>query len=619
MDMPIKGRPRLAFGLFEADLAARELYRRGVLIHLQDKPFQILAMLLESPGELVTREQLQRKLWPGDTFVEFDEGLNTAVRKLRQALGDSPENPTFIETVPRRGYRLIAPVKALGKSRYQEGTESQVSLLATPLTLQETDSRQEPREAVWYREVLALPANAPKHRRQLGWVLAVLFALGVGFGVGHFRRARRSQAPMHFSVPFSAALRDLALSHDGHTLAFVAPVPERGGAALWMLEVGASRPHVLENTENASYPFWSPDDKYIAFFSDGKLKKIGVDGGPAQAICDAPIGRGGTWNQHDVIVFAGDSGVGMRRVSATGGPVTTLPGFEQRVSTTTSNRWPIFLPDGKHFLYSSVDFGADLRGETNAVYVASLDSPEHRRIVTSNANSAYISPGYLLYANQGALMAQRFDADSLQLTSEAFLVANDVEYLSSVARALFSVSENGTLVYQTGSGATFSQLEWFDREGKSLGTLRGPARYANPRLSPDGIRVAADIDDPQSSNTDIWVIRANHQAPLRFTFDASQDEAPLWSHDGRRILWLSDRGGRNGFYVKDSNGSTIQESSTSPLGVDLSFASAPSDWSPDSRFLLYTDLQEGDALHLWVLPMSGDRKPYRLLPGGPPM
>ena len=148
-----------------------------------------------------------------------------------------------------------------------------------------------------------------------------------------------------------------------------------------------------------------------------------------------------------------------------------------------------------------------------------------------------------------------------------------------------------------------------------LRTLGAPARYANPRLSPDGQRVAVDIDDPESSNTDIWVVEANRKVSSRFTFDPGQDETPLWSHDGRRLLWLSDRSRKNGFYLKSLDGGTVEESPNLPVGVDLSFASAPSDWSRDGRFLLYTDLQEGNALHLWVLPMSGDLKPDRLLSG----
>lgn len=611
MDVPTNGPRRLGFGLFEVDLSKRELYRRGVAVHIQDKPFQILALLLERTGEVVTREELQKKLWSHDTFVDFDEGLNTAIRKLRYALGDSPDNPTFIETVPRQGYRLIAPVRVLNETANHEET-GRHAILDPSILLPDALSR----DLKGARQKLSISSltTVKPNRQGLTWALAVLIALGFGFSVAYLHHASRSQPPMHFSVPLSVAVRDLVLSHNGRMLAFVAPLPKQGGTALWMLEIGTSRAQPLENSESASYPFWSPDDRFIAFFADGKLKKIAAAGGPVQVICNAPIGRGGSWNREDVIVFAG-SGVGIWSVSAAGGPVTRVPGFEQKAATTMSTRWPVFLPDGRHFLYTSVDFGADLRSESNAIYVASLDSTEHRQIVTSNGSAVYTTEGYLLFSRDRTLMAQRFDPDRLQVTGKALAVANEVEYLSSVARPLFSVSDNGTLVYQGGSGATFSHLTWSDRGGKDLGTLGSPARYANPRLSPDGMRVAVDIDEPESSNTDIWVLGANHQAPLRFTFDPGQDETPLWSHDGRQILWLSDRGGKNGFYVKDSHGSTIQESPIMPVGVDLSFASAASDWSPDGRFLLYTDLQEDAALHLWVLPMKGDLKPYRFLPG----
>jgi Tol biopolymer transport system component/DNA-binding winged helix-turn-helix (wHTH) protein len=639
MQVPANGSRRLGFGLFQVDLAARQLHRRGALVHLQDQPFEILSMLLEHPGEIVTREELRSRLWPADTFVDFDEGLNTAIKKLRHALGDSPDNPTFIETVPRRGYRFIAPPKTLQdpSDHSEQGNgcdpEDRSPFLTNGSIGSKLSGSAAESPATTKRIIGTVPGSSfnlkPNHAsiaepltlrpsKQPWWTSWVLLAGGLVLifllDASYMRRARAPQRSMHFSVALPVAMRDLALSHDGHILAFAAPQAKDGGIALWALEVGTSGARPLENTEGASYPFWSPDDRFIAFFADGKLKKIAAAGGPVQLICEAPIGRGGTWNRDGVIVFAGDPGVALRRVSAAGGNVTMVPGFEQKVATTMSNRWPVFLPDGNHFLYTSVDFGADLRGDSNAIYVAQLDSAQRRRLVTSNGNAVYL-PGYLLFLRNGTLMAQRFDAGRLELTGEAFAVANEVEYLSSVARGLFSVSETGTLIYQRESGATFSQLVWFDREGKRVGTLGAPARYANPRLSPDGKRVAVDIDDPESSNTDIWVIEARRQVPSRFTFDPGQDETPLWAHDGRRILWLSDRGGKNGFYLKAGDGSAIGESLTMPVGVDLSFASAPSDWSFDGRFLLYTDLQEGTALHLWVLPMIGDAKPYRFLSG----
>lgn len=644
MEVPANRPRRFGFGLFQADLAARQLYRRGVLVHVPEQPFQILTMLLERPGEVVTREELRGKLWPADTFVEFDEGLNSAIKKLRHALGDSAENPIFIETVPRRGYRLIAPIKDLedfadpdGASGSAEETGEFASVLEmlkqsniateglqaasnVPASLAEKlDGR--PRQSGLKRETAGVPASTAPGRAPGGGkrkvavgLMVLLFAVLAAVYIRHLRAAGR---PMHFAITLPVAIRDVALSHDGGVLAFVGPQAKHGGTSLWVLKVGAAgtEARLLANTEGAAYPFWSPDDRFIAFFADGKLKKIEETGGPVQIICNAPAGRGGTWNRDDVIVFAPNHGVALERVSAAGGPVEMVPGFEQKVSTTMSNRWPLFLPDGKHFLFTSVDFGADLKGEGNAIYVAQLDSKEHRRLVSSNANAAYLSSGYLVFLRDDTLMAQRFDADQLQLKGEAFAIANGVEYLSSVARGLFSLSPAGILVYQRGAGTTFSQLVWVDREGKRLGTLGPPARYANPSLSPNGQKVAVDIDDPESSNTDIWVIESKHQVLTRISFDPGQDETPIWSHDGKHLLWLSDRGGKNGFYVKASDGSEIGESSTMPVGIDLSFASAPSDWSPDGRFVLYTDLQEGDALHLWVLPMKGDQKPYRFLPG----
>jgi eukaryotic-like serine/threonine-protein kinase len=643
VQVPANGPRRLGFGLFQADLAARQLYRRGVVLHVQDQPFEILAMLLERPGEVVTREELRKRLWPGDTFVEFDEGLNTAIKKLRYALGDAPDNPTFIETIPRRGYRFIAPIRVADDAtvvpsepkEVHEQTGELAGLIESlkyskPLTqshpaaidslehlhLNGIDEQLSQSPAMLPAPEVAGAARPRKSYAWAAWVAGAVVCGSVFFlGASYLGRAHDPPRPMHFSLSLPIGVRDLALSHDGRVLAFVAPRAKEGATALWVEEIGTPGARLLESTESASYPFWSPDDKFIAFFADGKLKKIEAAGGPVQIVCDAPLGRGGAWNADGVIVFAADTGVAMRRVSAAGGRVTIVPGFEQRVSTTKSNRWPAFLPDGKHFLYTSVDFGTDLQGESNAVYVASLDLQEPRRLVRSNANAAYVPPGYLLFLQGETLMGQRFDAEHLRVTGEAFAIANEIEYLSSIARGLFSASENGTLVYQSGSGATFSQLVWLDREGRNLGTLGAPGRFANPRISPDGRSVAVDIDDPRSTNTDIWVIDAKRHVPSRFTFDPSQDEAPLWSHDGRRILWLSDRGGKNGFYLKSSSGLAIEESPTVPIGADLSFASAPCDWSADGRFLLYTDLQEGNALHLWVFPMGGNLKPYRLLPG----
>ena len=608
MKSATNGGSRLAFGVFEADLASGRLYKRGSLIHLQDQPFRVLEVLLERPGELVSRDELRNRLWPEDTFVDFDEGLNTAMKKLRYALGDSPESPRFVETIPRHGYCFIAPITIL------HGEAQQDEVVSEPHGLEQASSESGPAEVI-REELPAASFGRRISRSGVRWGLGAVLCALAGFGLFFFRHSSQTQPAMHFSIALRSPIRDLALSPDGKVLAFIAPQPKEGGAVLWVDQVGGNEAHPLAETEGASYPFWSPDSKTIGFFADGKLKKIDDAGGPVQILGDAPIGRGGAWNREGVIVFAPDTGIAMSRVPAGGGVVTRVSGFEQVIATTMSNRWPVFLPDGKHFLYTSVDFSADLQGESSAVYVASLDSRVHRRLITSSSNAAYVPPGYLLFSRNRSLMAQRFDAEHLQLQGVAFAVANNVTYLSSVARTLFSISQNGTLVYQLSDGTTFSHLKWFDRSGRQLDGVDVPARYANPKLSPDGNRVAMDIDDPQSSNTDVWILDSIHSEPRRLTFDPSQDEAPLWSHDGSRILWLSDRGGKNNFYVKAVDGSGVEQSVTASVHSGLSFASAPSDWSSDGRFLMYTDMHEGSVLHLWVLPMTGGA-PQRLVEGG---
>jgi Tol biopolymer transport system component/DNA-binding winged helix-turn-helix (wHTH) protein len=612
MQTPSDARRLLAFGVFEANIATRQLFRRGEVVHLQDHPFRVLTMLLERPGELITREELRHRLWPEHTFVDFDEGLNTAVKKLRCALDDSADDPRFIETVPRRGYRFIAAVHPVEDSSVDPEDGHMRS--SSSGRLQTSDGHNQLARSGALVE-LPLPVfRLRSSRRRTALTVAVVCVLIAVVCLVYLHRIRRPERSMHFSIRLPSPMRDMALSGDGRMLAFIAPQPQDGGNALWIDEIGAPAARVLDHTEGASFLFWSPDNKSIAFFADGKLKRIDATGGPVQIICDAPIGRGGTWNKDGVIVFARDSGVSISRVSAAGGPVTLVSGFEQRIATTMSSRWPVFLPDGNHFLYTSVDFGSDLQSDASAIYVAALNSKEHRRLVSSGSNAAYVPPGYLLFVRNKTLMAQRFDAARMQVRGDAFAVANDVEYLSSVARALFS-SSTGTLVYQTSAGTTFSRLTWFDRSGRQLSTLGTPARFANPRVSPDGRRVAIDIDDPQSSNTDIWIFEPNRPVPSRFTFDPGQDETPMWSHDGRTISWLSDRGGKNSFYSKAANRSAVETDMLTSARLGLSFASAPSDWSPDGRYLLYTDLHEGTLLHLWVLPLGEGGNAHRLLHG----
>jgi Tol biopolymer transport system component len=416
-----------------------------------------------------------------------------------------------------------------------------------------------------------------------GWLVAgALFLLITAAGVAWWKASNKRLTPMYFlaSVPFAA--NDLALSPDGRTLAMVAYSRQASNYVLWTYEVGGRRTNSLDGTQGATYPFWSPDGKSIGFFADGKLKKVEVSGGQPQVLCDAPNGRGGTWNSDGMIVFTPDSvGVGLFRVSSWGGSPVEITNLDTTRFETT-HRWPMFLPDGKHFLYLGANFSGLL--ENNAIFLGSLDSREKRLLVSASANAAYAEPGFLLYLRDNkTLVAQPFDLRRYTLSGEPHTLSDDVLYFPLVDRAVFSVSGGEVLVTQTGKGASLSQLTWFDRSGKSSGTVGTPGIYNNVRLSPDGRRVAADQPDPDGRNTDIWILEPARGATTRLTFDRSFHSTPIWSPDGEQILFSSLRKLNFQLYLKNVDGSGSEEE-LADLGVVSQVN--PWDWSRDGKYAL---------------------------------
>ena len=395
------------------------------------------------------------------------------------------------------------------------------------------------------------------------------------------------------------------ISPDGRLIIFTAR-DASGKESLWIRPLDSLDAHPLPGTEmlgSGSLPFWSPDSRSIGFFAGGKLKRIDVSGGPAQTLCDAPGNGGGTWNREGVIVFMRNNlGDGLYRVSSTGGtptPVTTLDKSHNEIG----HAWPRFLPDGRHFLFLSL---GNLQEKT-AIFVGSLDSKETKLLLNAQSNMAYAPPGYLLFAREQTLMAQGFNADRLELTGEAVPVAEGIGRALSTGSIFFSVSETGLLVYRSSQLAAGSQLVWFDRAGKQLGTLGAPGGYAAIRLSPDGKHVALQRPDDEKRTLDIWLIELAHGTPTRLTFDPAIDAYPIWSPDGSHIAFASTREGLANLYQKLSGGAG---------GDELLFKSddpkLPTDWSPDGRYLLYQDRSQKD-LDLWVLPLFGERKPMVFL------
>jgi len=419
----------------------------------------------------------------------------------------------------------------------------------------------------------------------LAWlVAAALAALLIAF-VFWWRASKPAEQTSYFSAPLPFAARDVAVSPNGHTVALVGRESERKNL-LWLYEPGSQQATSLPNTEGANYPFWSPDGRSLGFFADGKLKRLELGGGPVRSLCEAPTGRGGTWNQDGVILFTptGQLGVGISRISAAGGTAVQVT-YPDREHGEDSHRWPIFLPDGVHFLYLAMDLSG--RTALSSIYVGSLNSKEKHLVTQAKANVAYVAPGYLLFYRDQTLFAQHFDTDKFELHGEPVPLLTNVQYLPRIYHAVFASSAGGVLVAQAGDNNA-SQLIWFDRKGQQVGVAVPPGVYGNISLSPNGKFVATDSMDPVSQNTDVWTYDLERDKAKRLTFDPAIDSTPLWSPDSSRIIFTSDRAQKFNLYVKDTNGA--QEEQIIPLDGPDHF---PTDWSRDGKYVLYeagTDL-----------------------------
>ena len=464
-------------------------------------------------------------------------------------------------------------------------------------------------ELKWIREsgsqAAPIPISDESKKKQSGqwlpWTVCAVLALAL-IAAMWLHRGQAAEQTAYFSAALSFPTSDMAIAPNGHTVAIVGSSETERSNALWLYEVGAQQATKLANTNGAAFPFWSPDGKFVAFFADGKLKRLDVTAGTVQVISDAPTGRGGTWNQDGVIVFTPNGGLneGLYRVPATGGSPTRITSPDTGRGEN-SNRWPSFLPDGKHFLY----FAGDVAGLSapNAIYVGALGSNEKKFVTKADANAIYVAPGYLLYYRDRALLAQPFDVEKLQLSGEAVPLLTHVAYVARIARAIFSASDR-VLVSRHGSGTPPSTLQWFDRKGTALGAVGNPDIYANVSLSPDGKSVALDKTDPENENTDVWTYDLQRNSLKRLTFDPAIDTTPMFSPDGTKVLFATSRDHRFKLFVKDADGATEEK----PLNLESSdqLDCYPSDWSKDSKYILFKQATE-----LWIAAMP-DLKTDRL-------
>ncbi len=383
----------IRFGIFEVDLQAGELRKQGFKIKLQEQPFQVLVMLLERPGEVVTREELQTKLWPANTFVDFEPGLNRAINKLREALGDDADSPRFIETLPRRGYRFVAPVERAGTREPETAGRNRLVYL--------------PHRAENNVSTVAVP-----RRQVLPWAVAGVLAVIAVFGYWKPWRAPQIVADRPFSqVDLDVGPDEFsqpAISPDGRRIVFVS----KGALAIRRLDQTTSTR--LAGTEGAFLPFFSPNGQWVAFFAARKLQKVAIEGGAPIALCDAAGPGGGSWGDDDNIVAALDATRGLSRVPAAGGMPQPLTDSKSDPSGTLMHLWPQTLRGGKGVLFAAVN--GSWQG---SLRVLTPSDGKLKTVVENSTHGRYLASGYVVYYQRETLFAAPIDAERLELTGPA--------------------------------------------------------------------------------------------------------------------------------------------------------------------------------------------------------
>jgi eukaryotic-like serine/threonine-protein kinase len=558
---------RIRFGPYEADLKTAELHKNGRVVRLQEQPFQVLAALLVRPGEVVTREELRERLWPADSFGDFDQGLNTAINKLREALRDSAANPEFIETLPKRGYRFMHAIET--DHAASAGDEIQLE-------------------------------RRPGRKSKFLVAITTIFAItAAGFAILWIRHpALEPQLPLRrFTirrpVPIGTMrhVRLVAVSPNGRHIAIIA---DEGESKLWIQDLDQQQPRAVEGSEGALSPFWSPDSSMIAFTTVGKLKKFPVRGGPVIPLCDLPGAHisGGSWSPDGgSIVFAAGSPSSLYSVGATGGTASLLVSSEMLEQQPKGGGWivqPYFLPAARTVLFA---IGGSLMAWD-------LKTGQHRTIGPAHNLVSYSPSGHLLYRSGTDLWAQSFSLKHVRFEGEAFRVArNAIDP---------SVASDGTLVYRD---AVTEQLVWLDRRGARIGTVGQPAiGLYYPALSPDerGVAVEARDDD---ENLDVWVSDLLRGTRIRLTSHPAAEIVPAWAPGGDYVAYSSYRSGNTDVFIRSADAG-LEET---PLA-----ASAPnervSDWSRDGQYLAYSLLHPKNGYDLWYLKRNaGKWEPHPLL------
>lgn len=591
----------LQFGR-EITLALEQAHRQG-LIHRDLKPGNI--MLVKSAGRTVSKLLdfgLAKAAGPAN------ESVTLALTEVGAVVG----TPLYMapEQLQGKAADVRSDIYALGlvlREMLPNPTDAVNTVVARCL---ERDPESRWQSAGDVRAGLELATRVPEAASTsrkitiplIAAAVATLVAAAAGAAIW-IGRTPPAKVPVTFSftappgtslIPFRGAL-----SPDGSQVAFLA-LDSSGVSQLWVRSLRATAPRLVADTRGASGPFWSPDGAFIGFAADAKLKRVPAGGGPVQNICPIATDLGATWSASGDIVLAPWNRTVLQRVSASGGtpqPLTVLDLQRQE----NSHRWPYFLPDGRHFLFTA---RSSVR-ENTAIYVGSRDSRDVKRVLLAQSQAMYAPPGYLLFAREGTLMVQRFDQSKLELTDEPLAIVGGLEHVTPSASAMFSVSADGSVLSWLEAINTKAEVGWFDRAGRKIAPILSGRDYLQPRLSPDGKLLAVVVPDPDSGNRDIWLKNLITGELTRFTSNPANDWHPVWSPDGAFLAFASDRTPHSSIYRKPVHGNDVES-----LVMSADENVFPDDYARDGSSLLYhQDNSAQRTIAIWLKPLTGSSTP----------
>jgi serine/threonine protein kinase len=455
-------------------------------------------------------------------------------------------------------------------------------------------------ELRWISESRA-EARSEKRSLRLNVPLALAALVAGALLGGWFIARRRPVQPVTYSninapeqANFSFDTSIATLSPDGRRIVFAAK-PDNGATMLFVRSLDSPAAQPLRGTEGGIFPFWSPDGRSLAFFAGGKLKRIAVAGGAPETIASAANGRGGAWGTDDMLLYSPSPASPLFRVPASGGEPKQVTRFETSRGDT-SHRFPILLPDQKHFLCYIQ--GASEGGN---VLLGAIGETTSRIVMNSDSSVVFAPPDVILFTRDGALRAQRMDLQTFRMIGEPVMVAEGVQNSSTLNFTNVSASQTGLLAYVSGKSATVSTLTYFDASGKEGGVIGQPADQLDPRIAPDGHMIVAVRNVPGGSG-DIWAIDPRRNVETRLTFSTSNEFAPTWSPDSKSIAYASFERRPGDLFVK-----RVEESGPGVPVVADARRKIPSDWSRDGKFILYHALS---ATTLWDVEVYSfqDRK-----------